>query len=32
MRKTSEKGIPKQDIVLAFYPPAHRELTEFAVR
>jgi XisI protein len=26
-----EKGIPKKDIVLAFYPPAHRELTEFAV-
>ena len=27
----TEKGVPKQDIVLAFYPPAHRELTEFAV-
>lgn len=27
----TEKGIPKKDIVLSFYPPAHRELTEFAV-
>lgn len=24
-------GIPKQDIVLAFYPPEERSLTEFAV-
>jgi XisI protein len=27
----TERGIPKKDIVLAFYPPAHRELTEFAI-
>ena len=26
-----DKGIPKSDIVLAYFPPAHRELTEFAV-
>lgn len=25
-----EKGIPKSDIVLAYFPPAHRKLTEFA--
>lgn len=27
----TEKGISKKEIVLAYYPPAHRELTEFAV-
>ena len=26
-----EKGVPKQDIVLAFYSPEKRKLTEFAV-
>ena len=26
-----KKGIPKSDIVLAYYSPAHRKLTEFAV-
>ena len=26
-----EKGVPKQDIVLAYYPVAHRKLTEYAV-
>ncbi len=26
-----EKGIAKSDIVLAYFAPAHRELTEFAV-
>ncbi len=26
-----EKGIPKSEIVLAYFSPAHRELTEFAV-
>ena len=26
-----EAGVPKEDIVLAFHPPAVRELTEFAV-
>lgn len=25
-----ERGIPKSDIVLAYFPPAHRKLTEFA--
>jgi hypothetical protein len=25
-----EKDIPKSDIVLAYFPPAHRKLTEFA--
>lgn len=25
-----EKGVPKSDIVLAYFPPAHRKLTEFA--
>jgi XisI protein len=25
-------GIPKKDIVLAFYPPAVREMGEFAIR
>ncbi len=27
----TEKGIPQKEIVLAYYPPAHRELTDFAV-
>jgi hypothetical protein len=26
-----EKGVPKEDIVLAFYSPEKRKLTEFAV-
>jgi hypothetical protein len=26
-----KKGVPKQDIVLAFYLPEKRQLTEFAV-
>ncbi len=26
-----EKGIPKSEIVLAYFPPVHRKLTEFAV-
>lgn len=26
-----DAGIPKEDIVLAFYPPSHREVTEFAL-
>ena len=26
-----DAGIPKEDIVLAFYPPSHREITEFAL-
>jgi len=26
-----EKGIPKSDIVLAYFTPLHREYTEFAV-
>jgi hypothetical protein len=25
-----QKGIPKSEIVLAYFPPAHRKLTEFA--
>ncbi len=26
-----DAGIPKEDNVLAFYPPSHREVTEFAL-
>ena len=26
-----EKGVPKEDIVLAFYSPSHRKLTDFAL-
>lgn len=26
-----EKGVPKEDIVLAFYSPEKRKLTEFAI-
>lgn len=26
-----EKGVPKEDIVLAFYSPERRKLTEFAI-
>jgi hypothetical protein len=26
-----DAGVPKEDIVLAFYPPSHRKLTDFAV-
>ena len=27
----ADKGIPKSDIVLGYFPPAHRERTDFAV-
>jgi len=27
-----ELGVPKQDIVLAFYPPSMRKYTEFAIQ
>ena len=30
VRQLVEAGIPKEDIVLAFYPPSHRQITEFA--
>lgn len=26
-----DAGVPKEDIVLAFYSPSHRKLTEFAI-
>ena len=26
-----QEGVPKEDIVLAFYSPSHRKLTDFAV-
>lgn len=29
--RLSEKGIPKSDIVLAYFSPDHRKLTDFAV-
>ncbi len=30
VRQLMEAGIPKEDIVLAFYPPSHRQITDFA--
>lgn len=30
-RELLERGVPKEDIVLAFYSPHHRQYTEFAV-
>lgn len=31
VRQMLDAGVPKEDIVLAFYSPSHRKLTDFAV-